>query len=73
MSFVRSQIRGATGRPFRAQIWDYIDDRNYLQAAVLNTLRFGPNPELADAWLARGDIDIEEILQILPNSFGPSV
>jgi hypothetical protein len=43
MSFVRGQIRGATGRAFRAQIWNYIDDRNYLHAAALNTLRFGPN------------------------------
>jgi hypothetical protein len=44
MSFVRGQIRGATGRAFRAQIWDYIDDRNYMHA-----LRFGPKPEFADA------------------------
>jgi hypothetical protein len=71
MSFVRGQIRGATGKAFRAQIWDYIDDRNYLHAAVVNTLRFGPKPELADAWLARGDIDIEEILRILLKSVGP--
>jgi hypothetical protein len=71
MSFVRGQIRGATGRAFRAQIWNYIDDRNYLNAAVLNTLRFGPKPELADAWLARGDIDIEEILRILLKLVGP--
>jgi hypothetical protein len=71
MSFVRGQIRGANGPAFRAQIWNYIDDRNYLHAAVLNTLRFGPKPELADAWMARGDIDIEEILRILLKSVGP--
>jgi hypothetical protein len=50
MNFVRGQNRGATGRAFRAQIWNYID-----------TLRFGPKPELGEAWIARGDIDIEEI------------
>jgi hypothetical protein len=44
MSFVRGQIRGATGRAFRAQIWNYIDDRNHLHAAVTNTLRFGQKP-----------------------------
>jgi hypothetical protein len=71
MSFVRSQIRGATGLAFRAKIWSYIDDRNHLHAAVANTLRFGPKPELADAWEARGDIDIEEILRILLKSIGP--
>jgi hypothetical protein len=49
MSFVQSQIRGATGKAFRAQIWNYIDDRNYLHAMVTNTLRFGPKPELSDA------------------------
>jgi hypothetical protein len=66
MSFVRGQIRGATGLAFRAQIWNYIDDRNHLHAAVANTLRFGPKLELADAWKARGDI--EEILRILLKS-----
>jgi hypothetical protein len=29
---------------------------------VTNALRFGPKPVLSDAWVARGDIDIEEIL-----------
>jgi hypothetical protein len=62
MSFVRGQIRGATGRAFRAQICNYIDDRNHLHATVTNTLRFGPKPELAEAWLTRGDIDIDDIL-----------
>jgi hypothetical protein len=71
MNFVRGQIRGATGPAFKAQIWNYIDDRNHLHAAVANTLRFGPRPELADAWEARGDIDIEEILRILLKSVGP--
>jgi hypothetical protein len=71
MSFVRGEIRGATGPAFQAQIWNYIDDRNHLHAAVANTLRFGPKPELADAWEARGDIDIEEILRILLKSVGP--
>jgi hypothetical protein len=63
MSFVRGQIRGATGREL--YIWNYIDDRNHLHAAVTNTLRFGPKPELGEAWIARGDIDIEEILRIV--------
>jgi hypothetical protein len=71
MSFVRSQIRGATERAFRAQIWNYIDDRNHLHAAVTNTLRFGPKPELGEAWIARGDIDIEEILRVVLKSVGP--
>jgi hypothetical protein len=55
----------------RAQIWNYIDDRNHLHAAVTNTLRFGPKPELANAWIARGDIDIEEILRVVLKSVGP--
>jgi hypothetical protein len=71
MIFVRSQIRGATGRAFRAQIWNYIDDRNHLHAAVTNTLRFGPKPELGNAWTARRDIDIEEILRVVLKSVGP--
>jgi hypothetical protein len=70
MSFVRIQIRGATGRAFRAQIWNYIDDRNYLHVAVTKTLRIGPKPELGETWIARGDIDIEEILRVL-KSVGP--
>jgi hypothetical protein len=64
MSVVRGQIRGATGPAFREQIWNYIDDRNHLHAAVANTLRFGSKPKLADAWEARENIDIEEILRI---------
>jgi hypothetical protein len=36
-----------------------------------NTLRFGPKPELRDAWVARGDIDIEEILRVVLKSVGP--
>jgi hypothetical protein len=56
LNFVRGQIRGATARAFRAQIWNYIDNRNHL--AVTNTLRFGPKPELGEAWITRGDIDI---------------
>jgi hypothetical protein len=71
MSFFRSQIRGATGRAFLAQIWNYINDRNHLHAAVTNTLRFGPKPELAEAWTTRGDIDIEEIFRIVLKSVGP--
>jgi hypothetical protein len=47
------------------------DDRNHLHVAVTNTLRFGPNPELADAWFTRGDIDIEKILRIVLKSVGP--
>jgi hypothetical protein len=38
---------------------------------VTNTLRFGPGPELSDAWVARGDIDIEEILRVFLKSVGP--
>jgi hypothetical protein len=34
-------------------------------------LRFGPKPELSDAWVARGDIDIEEILRFVQNFVGP--
>jgi hypothetical protein len=37
----------------------------------MNTLSFGPKPELAEAWFARRDIDIEEILQIVLKSVGP--
>jgi hypothetical protein len=70
MNFVRGQIRGATGRAFLAQIQNYIDDRNHLHTAVTNTLRFGPKPELGEAWIARGDIDIEEILRIVLKSVG---
>jgi hypothetical protein len=58
MSFVRSQIHGATGRDFREQIWNYIDDRNHLHAMVADTLRFGLKPEFA-----RADMDIEEFLR----------
>jgi hypothetical protein len=47
------------------------DDRNHLHAAVTNTLRFGPKPELSKAWIARGDIDIEEILRVVLKSVGP--
>jgi hypothetical protein len=32
---------------------------------------FGPKPELSDAWVVRGDIDIEEILRVLLKSVGP--
>jgi hypothetical protein len=71
MIFVRSQIRGATGRAFQPLIWNYIDDRNHLHAAVTNTLGFGPKPELGEAWIARGDIDIEEILRVVLKSVGP--
>jgi hypothetical protein len=71
MSFVCGQIRSATGKAFRAPIWNYIDDRNHLHAAVTNTLRFGPKSELGEAWIARGDIDIEEILRIVLKSVGP--
>jgi hypothetical protein len=56
---------------FKAQIWNYIDDRKHLHAAVLNTLRFGPKPEFVEAWIARGDIDIEEIFRIVLKSVGP--
>jgi hypothetical protein len=38
---------------------------------VTNTLRFGPEPELSDAWDARGDFDIEEILRVVLKSVGP--
>jgi hypothetical protein len=75
--FVRTEKRErlyefrSTGPAFRAQIWNYIDDRNHLHAAVANTLRFAPKSELADAWEARGNIDIEEILRILLKSVGP--
>jgi hypothetical protein len=65
MSFVRSQICGATGRAFRTQIRNHIDDSNHLHAAVTNTLRFSPKSELGEAWIARGDIDIEEILRVV--------
>jgi hypothetical protein len=34
-------------------------------------MRFGPKPELGEAWTARGDIDIEEILRIVLKSVGP--
>jgi hypothetical protein len=70
MSFVRSQIRGAKGKAFRAQIWNYIDDRNHLHSMVTITLRYGPKTELRDAWVARGDIDIEEILGVVLKSVG---
>jgi inhibitor of KinA sporulation pathway (predicted exonuclease) len=71
MEEIRSKIRDATGKAFRAQIWNYIDDRNHLHAMVTKTLRFGPRPELNDAWISRGDIDIEEILRVILNSVGP--
>jgi hypothetical protein len=71
ISYVRSQIHGATGKAFREQIWNYIDDRNHLYAMVTNTLRFGSKPELSDAWVPRGDIDIEEILQVFLKSVCP--
>jgi hypothetical protein len=71
MSFIRGQIRGTTGRAFRAPIWNYINDRNHLHVAVTNTLRFSPKPELGEAWTTRGDIDIEEILRIVLKSVGP--
>jgi hypothetical protein len=71
MTFVRSLIRGATRRAFRAQIWNYIDDRNHLHAMVTNNLRFGPKPELNETWVARGDIDIEEILRVFFKFVGP--
>jgi hypothetical protein len=65
MSFVRRRtISGATGRTFRAQIWNYIDDRNHLHAMVTNTLRFGPKPELSEAFVAHGDIDIEDFFEL---------
>jgi hypothetical protein len=38
---------------------------------ITNTLCFGPKPELSDAWVARGDIDIEEILRVVLKSVGP--
>jgi hypothetical protein len=44
LNFIRGQIRGATGRAFRAQIWNYFHDRNHLHATVTNTLRFVPKP-----------------------------
>jgi hypothetical protein len=65
MSFDRSQIRGTKGKAFQAQIWNYIDDRYHPYTMLTNTLRFGPKPELSDAWIARGDIDIEEILRVV--------
>jgi hypothetical protein len=37
---------------------------------VTNTLHFGPKPELSNAWIARGDIDIEEILRVILKSVG---
>jgi hypothetical protein len=70
MSFVRSQIRGATGKAFRAQIWNYIDNRNHLHTMVTNTLRFGPKPQLSDASVAHGDI--EDILRIVLKSLNDS-
>jgi hypothetical protein len=66
-----SQIRGATGKEFRAQIWNYINDRNHLYAIIMNTLRFGSKPELSDACIARRDIDIDEILRVVFKSVGP--
>jgi hypothetical protein len=38
---------------------------------VTNTLCFGPKPELSDAWVDRGDIDIEEISRVVLKSVGP--
>jgi hypothetical protein len=38
---------------------------------VTNILCFGPSPELSDALVTRGDIDIEEILRAFLNSVGP--
>jgi hypothetical protein len=73
MSFVRSQIYGATGKAFRAQIWNYIDDRYHLDAMVTNTLRFGPKPELSDAWVVRGDINIEKFFELSLNPSVPSI
>jgi hypothetical protein len=58
-------------RRYRKEIWNYIDDRNHLHAAVTNTLRFGPKPELGKAWVARGDFDIEEIFRIVLKSVDP--
>jgi hypothetical protein len=71
MRFVRNQIRGAIGKVFRAQIWNYIDDCNHLHAMVTNTLRFGSKAELSDAWVTRGDIGIEKILRIVLKYVGP--
>jgi hypothetical protein len=48
-------------------------NRNHLHAMVTNTLRFGPKPELSNAWIARGDIDIEEILRVILKSVGPVI
>jgi hypothetical protein len=37
---------------------------------VTNTLSFGLNPELTEAWAARGDVDIEEIVRVVLKSVG---